>query len=50
MFAWKYGIFTNINNATVVLSKENKERLRLGFTETNQDSVCESQYYDRDKH
>ena len=49
IYAWKYGIFTDINNATVVISKENKERLRLGFTEINQDSVFGFQY-DHDKH
>ena len=37
IYAGKYVICTDINNATIVISKENKEISELGFTERNQD-------------
>ena len=37
IYAGKYVICTNINNATIIISKENKEISEFGFTEINQD-------------
>ena len=37
IYAGKYVICTDINNATIIISKENKETSEFGFTEINQD-------------